>query len=207
MPRAVSNWRHIWLACSSQQTAPLRGWFLGILWFGGICFTVDLKGETLSQSHRTQRICCWRTTPSYLRVPNCEHIVPRQPLFQWHGCGWRAPSIQSSVWTSFYELPTYRDTGTSSVLSCSAIFTPNQALFVVLPSSQDMRSAQEHDQPLQNWIAHNRFSGNKCKPVLIEFEDGTRLWVDVNATPTRILAQTSLQHIAFDILHRIAHPR
>ena len=67
------------------------------------------------------------------------------------------------------------DTCTSSVQACSAIFTPKQAQCVVLPSSPDIRSAQEHDQPLQNWITHHRSSATRFKPDLIECEDGTSL--------------------------------
>ena len=74
------------------------------------------------------------------------------------------------------------DTCTSSVQACSAIFTPKQAQFVVLPSPPDIRSAQEHDQPLQNWITHHRSSATRFKPDLIECEDGTSLWADVSAT-------------------------
>ena len=79
-------------------------------------------------------------------------------------------------------------------------------IFVVLPSSPDIRSAQEHDQPLQNWITHHRSSATRFKPDLIECEDVTSLWADVSATPARILEPTSLQRIVFDSLHRIAHP-
>ena len=32
------------------------------------------------------------------------------------------------------------------------------------------------------------------------------LWVDVSATPARILVPTSLQRIVFESMHRIAHP-
>ena len=60
------------------------------------------------------------------------------------------------------------DACTSSVQACSAIFTPNQAQFVVLHSSPDIRSAQEHDQPLQNWITHHRSSATRFKPDLFE---------------------------------------
>ena len=98
------------------------------------------------------------------------------------------------------------DTCTSSVQACSAIFTPKQAHFVVLPSSPDIRSAQEHDQPLQNWITHHNSSATRFKPELIECEDGTRLWADVIATTARIIVPTSLPRIVFDSLHRIAHP-
>ena len=98
------------------------------------------------------------------------------------------------------------DTCTSSVQACSAIFTPKQAQFVVLPSPPDIRSAQEHDEPLQNWITHHRSSATRFKPDLIECEYGTSLWADVSATPARILVPTSLQRIVFDSLHRIAHP-
>ena len=98
------------------------------------------------------------------------------------------------------------DTCISSVQACSAIFTPKQAQFVVLPSPPDIRSAQEHDQPLQNWITHHRSSPTRFKPDLIECEDGTSLWADISATPARILVPTSLQRIVFDSLHRIAHP-
>ena len=100
----------------------------------------------------------------------------------------------------------HHDTCTSSVQACSAIFTPKQAQFVVLPSPPDIRSAQEHDQPLQNWITHHRYSATRFKPDLIECEDGTSLWADVSATPARIIVPTSLQRIVFDSLHRIAHP-
>ena len=98
------------------------------------------------------------------------------------------------------------DTCTSSVQVCSAIFTPKQAHFVVLSSSPDILSAQEHDQPLLNWITHHRSSATRFKPDLIECEDGTSLWADVGAKPARILVPTSLQRIVFDSLHRIAHP-
>ena len=99
------------------------------------------------------------------------------------------------------------DTCTSTVQACSAIFTPNQAQFVVLHSSPDIRYAQEHDQPLQtNWITHYRSSATRFKPDMIECEDGTSLWAHVSATPARILVPTSLQHLVFDSLHRIAHP-
>ena len=98
------------------------------------------------------------------------------------------------------------DTCTSSVQACSALFTPKQAHFVVLPSSPDIRSAQEHDQPLQNWITHHRSSATRFKPDLIECEYGTSWWADVSATPVCILVPTSLQRIVFDSLHRIAHP-
>ena len=81
-----------------------------------------------------------------------------------------------------------------------------QAQFLVLPSSPDIRSAQEHDQRLQNWITHHRSSVTRFKPDLIECEDGTSLWADVSATPARILVPTSLQRNVFDCLHRIAHP-
>ena len=38
--------------------------------------TAYFKGETLSQSHRTQLIRCKRTTPSYLRSLTCEiHLL------------------------------------------------------------------------------------------------------------------------------------
>ena len=97
------------------------------------------------------------------------------------------------------------DTCTSSVHACSAIFTPKQAQFVVLPSPPDIRSEQEHGQPLQNWITHHRSSATRFKPDLIECEDGTSLWADVRATPARIRVPTSLQRIVFDSLHRIAH--
>ena len=90
--------------------------------------------------------------------------------------------------------------------ACSAIFTPNQARFVVLPSSPDIWSAQEHDRPLQNWIIHHRSSATRFKPDFIECEDGTSLWAYVSATPTLVLVPTSLQRIVFDSLHRIAHP-
>ena len=98
------------------------------------------------------------------------------------------------------------DTCTSSVQACSAMFTPKQAHFVVLPSSPDIRSAQEHDQPLQNWITHHRSSATRFKPDLIECEDGTSLWADASAMPARILVPTSLQRIVFDSLRRIAQP-
>ena len=98
------------------------------------------------------------------------------------------------------------DTCTSSVQACIAIFTPKQAHFVVLPSSPGIRSAQEHDQPLPNWITQHRSSATIFKPDLIECEDGTSLWADVSATPARILVPTSLQRIVFDSLYRIAHP-
>ena len=58
------------------------------------------------------------------------------------------------------------DTCTSSVQACSAIFTPKQAQFVVLPSPPDIRSAQEHDQPWQNWNPHHRSSATRFKPDL-----------------------------------------
>ena len=87
----------------------------------------------------------------------------------------------------------------------SAIFTPNQAKFVVLPSSPDIRSAQEHDHPLQNWIIHHCSSATRFKPDLIECEYGTSLWADVSATPARVLVPTSLQRTVFDSLHCIAH--
>ena len=90
--------------------------------------------------------------------------------------------------------------------TCSAIVPPNQAQFVVLPSSPDIRSAQEHDQPLQNGITHHRSSATRFKPELIEGEDGTSLWADVSYTPARIRVPTSLYRIVFDRLYRIAHP-
>ena len=73
------------------------------------------------------------------------------------------------------------DTCTSSVQSCSAIFTPNQAQFVVLPSCPDIWPDQEHDQPLPNWITHHRSSATRFKPDLIECEDGTIFGADVGA--------------------------
>ena len=98
------------------------------------------------------------------------------------------------------------DNCTTSVLACSAIFTPKQAHFVVLSSSPDIRSAQEHDQPLHNWITQHRSSATSFKPDLIQCEGGTSLWAIVSATPARILVPISLQRIVFDSLHRIAHP-
>ena len=98
------------------------------------------------------------------------------------------------------------DACTSSVQACSAIFTPNQPHFVVLPSSPDIRSAQEHDQPLQNWNTHHRSSATRFKQDLIGCEDCTSLWADVSARPALILVPTSLQRMVFDSLHRIAHP-
>ena len=79
------------------------------------------------------------------------------------------------------------DTCTSSVQACSAIFTPKQAHFVMLPSSPDIRSAQEHDQPLHNWSTHHRSSATRFKPDLIVCEDGTSLWTDGSATPRAFL--------------------
>ena len=58
------------------------------------------------------------------------------------------------------------DTCTSSVQVCNAIFVPNQAHFVVLPSPPDRLSAQEHDHPMQNWITRQRSSATRCKPDL-----------------------------------------
>ena len=89
---------------------------------------------------------------------------------------------------------------------CKRVLRFSRLHFVVLPSSPGIRSAQEHDQPLQNWITHHRSSATRFKPDLIECEVGTSLWADVSAKPARILVPTSLQRIVFDNLYRIAHP-
>lgn len=98
------------------------------------------------------------------------------------------------------------DNRTASVQACCAIFTPRPAQLVALPSPSDIRSVQERDQPLQNWIAHHRSSASRFRPALVECEDGTSVWADISATPARILVPTTLQRIVFDNLHRLAHP-
>ena len=66
-PRTAGNWRRIWLASSSQQTTPLRGWIIGGLWLCSINLTSDFGGGTPFHSHRTQLVCFKQTTPLYGR--------------------------------------------------------------------------------------------------------------------------------------------
>ena len=90
--------------------------------------------------------------------------------------------------------------------ACCAIFATRSAQLVALPSPSDIRSVEERDQPLQNWIAHHCSLPSRFRPALVECEDGTSVWADISATPARILVPSSLQRIVFDNLHRLAHP-
>ena len=61
----------------------------------------------------------------------------------------------------------------SSVLACSAIFSPDPPRVASLPTSREFRAAQENDSALQKWIAHHKASTFRFRPELVKCEGGT----------------------------------
>ena len=94
----------------------------------------------------------------------------------------------------------------SSAWACSTIFVPDPITVAALPTPSEVRVAQEHDQALQRWITHHHTLMSIFEAGLVECEDNTKMWADVNVTPAGILVPTALQRVVFDSLHCLAHP-
>ena len=74
----------------------------------------------------------------------------------------------------------------SSVRACSAICAPDPPRVASLPTSREVRAAQENISALQKWIVHHTTSTSRFRPELIKCEDGTAVWSDVAVTPARV---------------------
>ena len=77
----------------------------------------------------------------------------------------------------------------SSVRACSAVFAPDPLRVASLPTSREVRAAQETDSALQKWIVYHTTSTSRFRPELIKCEDGTAVWSDVAVTPARVLVR------------------
>ena len=79
----------------------------------------------------------------------------------------------------------------SSAWACSAIFVPDPTTVAALPTSSEVRVAQERDQALQRWITHHHTSTSRVSEAWLSARTTQRCG---QTSMSRQLASLSRRH-------------